>query len=40
MFEGDMGHDFGISGFDAWLRLGVDPATDAGRDIAFECDLV
>ena len=34
MFEGDNGRGFG-GGLVAWLRLGVGPATDAGRDMAF-----
>jgi hypothetical protein len=39
MFEGDMGRDFDASGLDARLRLGVGPATDPGRDMAFKSDF-
>jgi hypothetical protein len=38
MLEADMERDFGGSGLDAWLILGVDPATDSGRDMAFRYD--
>lgn len=33
MFEGEIERDFVASGLDAWLRLGIDPATDSGRDM-------
>lgn len=33
MLEGAIARGFGAGGLDAWLSLGVDPATDSGRDM-------
>lgn len=40
MFEGDIDRGFGANGLDAWLRLGVDPATDSGRDMRIGGDAL